>query len=251
MPSLKPEQLGLLIRKIVEAEIRRQLPAIMESVLAEKFIRRLASESVRAVQAQQPKRRLSLEQLNDAGDGLEEEEIPEPMRNSNKGIYHKSPLIHDDKLDGDEDDGVRRTNEVTSRIMARNRSQLLSEDNPLADFYAGTNPIPTDAEAGRGPEISERVVEKMVDPSRMARLLGETEQRSAQRAPIQETDNQKMRALELKRKQLDSQTVTVTTPPAGRDESMRMVPRRPPPPMQVASDPMEPPDDPFAVIPGA
>lgn len=106
---MKKSELQSLISGIVREEIRRQLPAAVERVLSERYIRRVV-ESVSGTREDLPP----------------EEEVPEPqnpVEDDHDGIYHEDQpaLLRRGKV-----------NEVARR--------LLSRDNSLAFLYEGVEP---------------------------------------------------------------------------------------------------------------
>lgn len=78
---MKWSQLESMIRKIVKEEVKNQLPGM----ISEMYIRKIVSENVRTRPAKQ---REVYEE--------DEEEIPEPMLNSDEGIYQQSVLFKED-----------------------------------------------------------------------------------------------------------------------------------------------------------
>jgi len=108
-----------MIRAIVAEEVRKQLPG----VVSEMYLRKLVSEA-----AQPPRRELSFEEAYEE----EMQSVPQPLRNSDEGIYQKGPIT--------------RKNEVVSRLM--------SQDNPMSHLYEGVSPIDPNTPAGNVPQTN-------------------------------------------------------------------------------------------------
>jgi hypothetical protein len=167
-------ELRTMISKIVAEEVGRQLPTIAARVITETFIRKIVSESTARKSVERP----LAEVLEEP-----EEEAPEPMNNADKGIYHKSPLVKEER----------------EALRSQIRSRLLDDDNPMRALYEGVDPVPSGPAAtpngGRGIPI-----EKMgVDPDMMRKLMGAP--------PARQIDGQdakmKIADLERRRKMLD------------------------------------------------
>jgi hypothetical protein len=98
---MKASELREMIRRVVKEEVARQLPG----VLSEMYLRKMISENVGQVSSQR-NTRVSNSLVED---DFDDDEIPEPMQNSDEGIYQQSVLF--------------------------------KEDNPFRDLYEGVSPI--------------------------------------------------------------------------------------------------------------
>jgi len=110
-----------MIRTIVAEEVRKQLPA----VVSEMYLRKLVSE---ANEPDEP----SWEDSFDAELQRRTQTIPEPMDNSDEGIYQGGGPI-------------RRKNEAMIEDVGSNArtitSKLLGGDNDMSYLYEGVKPI--------------------------------------------------------------------------------------------------------------
>lgn len=117
---MKASQFKEMIRTIVADELKRQLPSVVEHILAEKYLRRIVAENstVHNKDLGKEKRNINLSNvLADNSDDFDEH-IPEPMDNENQGIYQDNPLT-----------------------KGKNESRLLSPDNHLSFIYEGVKPL--------------------------------------------------------------------------------------------------------------
>lgn len=112
-----------MISKIVAEEILnvlpRVLPVVVEKIITERYIRRVVQESM-APAARRPAPNTIKEIMDEDGDDPENDS-PEPMQNTHKGIYHEPSIIKKE-----------------SRIPTK----LVTPTNPLAFLYEDLDPIP-------------------------------------------------------------------------------------------------------------
>lgn len=94
---MKWSQLESMIRKIVQEEVKAQLPGM----ISEMYIKRIVAENTKTQRVPQRAYHEVYEE--------QDEEIPEPMQNSDEGIYQQSVLF--------------------------------KENNPFRDLYEGVKPI--------------------------------------------------------------------------------------------------------------
>ncbi|MHB8407945.1 MAG: hypothetical protein ACYDHY_07665 [Acidiferrobacterales bacterium] len=191
---MKAGQLREMIEVIVREELQKQLPGLIAATLAEGFLKKVVAEAMGSRPVAKPvSRRPSLAETLEPADSFQEEldmrneedEPPQPLRNVDKAIYQKSPLIHD-----------KQKNEVVQRLVKGNSA--------LASIFEGVKPIddPTTP-----PAAIELVPDKMVEMyaahadkmAEMAGIAGPVQNRG----PIPLTEAQEMRRLERQRAALD------------------------------------------------
>jgi hypothetical protein len=187
------ESLVKMVRFVVREELKKELPRMVESVLAEQFIKKVVAERSGASK----RRATNGPSLSEAlGDELtpedEENQIPEPLRNVHKGIYHKSPLMHND--------------EDEEPLQAEFRSPLADKSaNPsMAYLYENLRPISEDEGRSAIPEVPLSAIQGM-NPETMRAMAGI--ERTEERGPIPLPPDAKMREIERRRKMLDEQVV--------------------------------------------
>lgn len=193
---------GKAIRKIVREELMKALPGAINEVLSEKYIRRMVAENIRP----HVQRGSSLSEVLSAGDdGPEDQnETPEVLNNSHKGIYHQSPLV---KKQQDE-----------SAINEARRKELLGKvfGDGVPDFFEGTKPVAQEKKGGEvlgetqqrfGAEgVPTDLLAKLgVNFDRMNEVIDQPTQRSA--PEVADEDHPMMKALARKRAALDAKQV--------------------------------------------
>lgn len=104
-----------MISAVVAEELRKQLPGVVESVLTERYLRKVVAEAT------------SRRHAAEAAAPTYEDDVPEPEENDNDGIYHEdSPMLR-----------LRQpTNEARPALLDPTR-------NPFASLFEGVRPIPT------------------------------------------------------------------------------------------------------------
>lgn len=173
---MKSGQLKEIIRSLVAAELRVQLPALVEHVLTEKYIRKLMTENNSA--KSKIERSLS-ERLSDNDDKDEDDSydnyIPRPMNNSDKGIYDARPL-------------ARGKSQVSE-----GHAKLLSADNPLAFVYSDVHPIPKNG-AMLDEGISLNTLDKKLgtDFSKMRAMAGISNDRPSQESSVKRINDKEL-----------------------------------------------------------
>lgn len=154
-----------IVRQVVRDEVQKVLPEMVREHLSESYIRRMVSES------SQPKKGLK-ELLAPVTD--ESEEIPVPLKNSDRGIYNP------DNLNKNKNEAKRRLSKDLGPLA------FVLEDVKLPGDEGTTPDVPINTTA---PEFSH-----------MTKILEAVSERSA---PMRESVDAKMRELEMKRKMLE------------------------------------------------
>lgn len=111
---MKASQLRELISKMIREEVRKQLPAMVESVLTERYLRHLVTEQASSAMAATHHRRPSSNKLSEVIDE-QDEEIPQPLANTQADMYRAG-------------------------VQTRKESKLLAPDNPFREIYEGVEP---------------------------------------------------------------------------------------------------------------
>jgi len=179
---MKTKELVEMIRVIVAEEVRKQLP----NVVSEMYLKRLIEDSgpkykVEKQVTAQPKKSFS-EIFEDEINSLRNEETPEPLDNEDDGIYQQSSVIHKESV----------------------RDRLTSPDNPFAAMYEGVVPNEQKAQSPKG--IDPNV---FGDPKQYGKFFKKMNEVAGPKGPMAQTDDAKMRELELRRRQLDEIKVDV------------------------------------------
>lgn len=189
MKASEMKQLMKVISFVVREELKKELPRVVESVLTEKYLRKIMAE------ARQP----SLTEV--VGDDLRSEEDlqnepPEIMSNTHKGIYQKNPLMK----------GKESTPQRESFTVA---AKMLAGDNPaLSDIYENIDPraLQEMREGATGPkEIPLEAMDRKFNFDRMNELLGNDAKPSA---PSRSNNEQALqeraeKMLEMRRQRLE------------------------------------------------
>lgn len=172
-----------VVRQVVQDEIRKSLPGMVRQHLTESYMKKLVQEQIQPATKPAARRQPTMTELLMTPKGDEElEEVPEPLSNSDEGIY--APGLP----------GLKKE-EVVSKLLSKN-------SNLHAYMFEGVKPIPRedDASAGAPPSIP---LEKVgFNFSGMNKLVEGMEKRSSQQGETS-TAEMKMRELEAKRKALE------------------------------------------------
>jgi hypothetical protein len=146
---MKVSQFKELISKMVQEELKKQLPTMVESVLTERYLRHLVTEQVDA-----GVRNRSRSKLSEVLDENEDDMIPEPLANTQADMYTA---------------GVRTRTETKKKS-----NKLLAPDNPMRGIYEGVEPL------DERPVVPEVPIDRLgVDFNRMARLASVPSQRGS------------------------------------------------------------------------
>ncbi|MHA1951894.1 MAG: hypothetical protein ACW987_18765 [Candidatus Thorarchaeota archaeon] len=192
-----------IVKQVVSEEIRNQLPQLV----SEMYIKRLVSEASgpprqRATPARKAApRRLSLEQAFEQEMAkTRDEHIPEPMDNSDEGIYQQQTQI------------TRKNESVRSRLLS-------NDNNKFASMYEGVQPIERQVAGQQFVPSAENL--PMIPPTEVdaegtvvagnpasygeffKKMVGQ----SANKGPIEQSNEVKMRQLEEQRRKLDERKV--------------------------------------------
>jgi len=167
---MKKPDLMEMIRAVVAEEVRKQLPG----VVSEMYLRKLVSEQT---QPQPEQRQKSFEEVFED----EMQSIPEPLNNSNDGIYHKGPI-------------QRKSEAVSSRLM--------SDDNPMAMMYEGVSPIAPEGETSMAPTTNIPLQAIPGMQNNFSKFL-----KPAATGPMQNTPSAEERRLNEMRSKLDAVVV--------------------------------------------
>ncbi len=152
-----------ILKKIVREEVRREV----QRAVSQLCIREIVQETIR--------------------ENIGRNSVPSPMDNSDKGIYSKSPLMHDD----DDDEPVRESV----------NNKLLSVENPFSALYETVRSAPPQ------PAASVRV-ESLPGAQRYASILKAAERRAEEKKPMTSHDPEaKLREIALRRQALDAKVV--------------------------------------------
>lgn len=161
------KELFEVVRQVVREEVKKVLPEMVQRVLAENYVRRMVSEASRGK---------TVSEIMVLDGPADENEIPEPQLNTDKGIYNPdSPAI--------------KKNESVSKLMAKN--------NPMAFLYEDVK-LNTDSPV---PDVPLNAINP--DFGRMAELLEATNRSASNKREMSVSAESKMRELEMRRKALD------------------------------------------------
>jgi hypothetical protein len=166
--KLGAKELVRLIRETVRDEMESLVPKMIEKHLAEAYVRRIVREERKPANET-----MMLKPIDD------EDHIPSPKENDNRGIYQDKE--NEEGLDTD--------------VKKEGLAYLLSKENPLVMFYEGTSPDeyvrPTAPLKNTNIDVMQRIMEGM-------------EKRGPVTVPKDERSYEsKMRELEMRRKALD------------------------------------------------
>ena len=173
--KVKANDLFEVVRQVVRDELKKALPEMIQRTLTEGYLKKMVAETVRT-------NKKTVTELLTTVDNTDEEAIPEPQQNSDKGIYNNS-------------DDMLKKESVASRIMSK-KNPLLSSENPLSFVYENVK-IPGEEEVAPSVPLDNI----MPDFSKMNSILEATGTTS--RKPMQQSPEAKMRELEQRRKALD------------------------------------------------
>jgi hypothetical protein len=189
---------GKFVRKVVREELERALPTAINEVLSEKYMRRLVQENIGSAR----RNGSSLSEVLSADDeGPEDQnETPEPLRNSSKGIYSTSPLTRGKEDAGNIDESRRR--ELLNKVFG----------DGVPDFFEGTKPVAGEQKGGAMlGETQQRFGAEGVPTDMLAKLgvnferMSETIERTAKPSSteVPDDDHPTMKALARKRAALE------------------------------------------------
>lgn len=157
-----------VVRQVVRDELRKSLPEMIQKHLSEAYVKKLVSEA--------SGRSSPIGMMHDPSQ--DDETIPTPKKAQHTGIYDRTapPM---------------KSNEVVSKLLNRN--------NPMSFIYENVKPI-DDAE-----EESPGIPLEAISPEfeTMNRLMEGMESTAAQKAPMPESYELKMKELERKRAALE------------------------------------------------
>ena len=190
---MKKTDLVGMIRTLVVEEVRKQLPR----VVSEMYIKGIVLEAIGSAAVKQPQQKFEdvfERELSFARD----EHVPEPMENSDEGIYQDGPIT--------------RKNESV-------RATLLARENPLlGEMFKGVVPVHMREGAGKpvvpmfGPaEMNPDGGVEMGDPAKYGEIFRKLSGNSS--TPMQQTPDAQMRALEEQRRRLDERVVDTRAAP--------------------------------------
>jgi hypothetical protein len=188
-------ELRQMISRIVEDEIRKLAPVIVEEFLTEKYLGMIVEKKM-----SRGRRPSSLDELmaNDTDDD-QENRIPEPPEADHDGVYN----------------GKVRMNQPEGVV-----NKLLSPENPWSGLFEGVRPIggsqPTSSPA---PVASPGISEQQFGPSgvpidklpgfsdRMRQIMGATNKRDSSHSAIPQSASAEERRLAEHRARLDQRVV--------------------------------------------
>lgn len=163
--ALSAKDLKKIIGWMVKEELEKQLPRMVESVLTEKYIKKVVTEAAAASGKKVSRTRSDVEEdeMMPADHTYnEDEEPPKVLRNVNNGIYNENPL-----------------NKESNGSVA---SLLLSKDNPMAYLYENTKPLQSEGPAVHSmPEMGDAGIPVDEIPGfadRMQKIMGRLNQGS-------------------------------------------------------------------------
>lgn len=183
---MNSSQLSKMIEKIVEKEIAKRLPALVESVLTERYLKHLVSEQV------QNGRPASLKEVMEQEDE-DQDRIPRPMNNSDDGIYQSDPLF---KNESKKNPAVNEALEKLKKDKGGSFWASFYEDvEPVSHYNAPVSPVVQE-------QVPERVLNQMIDMNHMRRLAEKTIPKAKQTAQVDPS-----LILENRRKRLDEMHV--------------------------------------------
>jgi hypothetical protein len=175
--KISGKDLGMLIREIVEDELKKVLPRMIEKHLTESYLKKIVSENS------------SRRGIREVMQGEEEREVevtPEALSNEDESIYGEMPLMKGKQS---------RQNESVS--------VLLSKNNPLSFMYEGTTPAPRGDTVYAGQSTPDVPLDSFGDDfmKRMTKLAPKIT--GAEQKKRNESMEEKMKELEERRKRLD------------------------------------------------
>lgn len=179
---MKSSELKKMISGIVAEELRRQLPAMIEKVLTESYLRKIVSEQ------SAPAQRRSVPSLRETMQEQETDEVPRPLPNTDQGAYQ-------------ENDVIKRKNEIISKLMG----------GDMGFIYEDVKPLPTSPSVNKKVSLGESQMKfgeegvplEMLgfDPKVARNLIGETKNQSRPAArDVQKFEEERLARL---RAQLD------------------------------------------------
>lgn len=174
------KELFEVIRQVVRDEVRKSLPEMVKAHLSEAYIKRMVSEA-----AAPAKKNGSLAELLAPQQETDEDHVPEPQLNTDKGIYNSDRLLKPE-----------RKNEAVSAQVGELKKKLGS----MAFVLEGVK-LPEDDKESAG--IPLPVEELKDDFARMNALVEATERRAGSQREMPVSAEAKMRELEMRRKALD------------------------------------------------
>lgn len=186
--KVKGNELFEAIRAVVRDEIKKALPAIVKEHLTETYLRKMVIESnIRSQKKKSPKTVSELMTISDADENAQN--IPEPLENSDMGIYSKDFLTSKYEDDDEEEQPQKRVENEGIR-------KLKKEMGPMSFVFENVKVAEDVTESAPQPDVMEKVG---FDFSRMNEVLS----RTSGGGQMKSTPEAKMRELEAKRKALE------------------------------------------------
>lgn len=178
------KELFEVMRRLVREEVRKVLPEMVRTHLTETYIKRMVLEA--AVRPARHDGKSDLSELLSVNPDVDEDHVPEPMLNTDRGIYNVDTLTKPEN---------KKQNAANEQVR-----KLQAELGPLA-FVLEDVKIP--GENQDDPGIPEEKIQ-MINPdfARMSRLVESVNEASASKREMS-TPDMKMRQLEMYRKKLE------------------------------------------------
>jgi len=170
-----------VVRQVVQEEVRKVLPELIKTHLTENYMKRLVQEAA-APRSKKSSSPALAEVLMTPKEEDELDEVPEPLANTDRGIYSQGMP------------GVHKNNESKKK-------NPFPENHPLAFVFEGTKPVPGEGDSGDSGLPSIPIEKVGMDFEGMNRLLEGMEKKSSKGEMV--TNDMKMRELEAKRKALE------------------------------------------------
>lgn len=156
-----------IVRRIVREELKISLSDMIKEQLTENYIKRIVAESSKK----------GLSEYLEPSDVTDEEDIPKPKKNIDKGVYGPG----------------------SNKVRQEEKRNLPKLPGGLENLiFEGTKPIQPEGSAPEN-EMTSALAENLD----YSALMDNLEKEQASRAPVQQSLDVKMRELEMRRKALD------------------------------------------------
>jgi hypothetical protein len=158
-----------VMRQVIREELKKSLPEMIRQQLAENYVKKIVSETVHSNKTK------SMREIITADDHIDEDEVPRPQLNTDRGIYNNNSEL-------------AKKNEGTSK--------LISKSNPMSFIYENVNMSGEDSEVNSIPLSAFNQ-----NFEHMNNILEATKDNN--KREISQSDESKMRELEARRKALE------------------------------------------------
>ena len=203
------KELREMLKSIVAEEIKIQLPAIMERVITENYLKNMISGKVIEEKSYSPQKQIKpkrngspslFEILANDEEPEEYNEVPEPENNDDLGVYQGRPSVRE-------------------RELTKENKFLNPETNPLAFIYEGIE----QKQRQQSSSVVDVPVEVFgLEKNNMMELAGiKKDKPKVNQKDLEKELQMKEQLLEFKRKNLQGQQIISSTPTKPQSEEKK------------------------------